>query len=154
MSTLSKKNNLFQLSFLTKQAGYVSEHSAYHHGETSLQSTIVGLAQVRETERERVFFLIWKRGEDDDGVSFSHTLFDPTGQRPKKSKKTQNFVGSNNINLLVPQGQFGTRLTKNARAAVGDAVFIGDADDQPAFAGEVYQRGHGLAFNRWWATYG
>lgn len=26
-------------------AGYVSEHSAYHHGEVSLQGTIVGLAQ-------------------------------------------------------------------------------------------------------------
>lgn len=26
-------------------AGYVSEHSAYHHGEASLQSTIIGLAQ-------------------------------------------------------------------------------------------------------------
>ena len=123
MSTLSKKNNLFQLSFLTKQAGYVSEHSAYHHGETSLQSTIVGLAQVRETERERVFFLIWKRGEDDDGVSFSHTLFDPTGQRPKKSKKTQNFVGSNNINLLVPQGQFGTRLMGGKDAASARYIY-------------------------------
>jgi hypothetical protein len=47
-------------------AGYVSEHSAYHHGEQSLASTIIGLAQ--------------------------------------------DFVGSNNINLLVPSGQFGTRL--------------------------------------------
>jgi hypothetical protein len=27
-------------------AGYVSEHSAYHHGEASLQATIVNLAQV------------------------------------------------------------------------------------------------------------
>lgn len=27
-------------------AGYVSEHSAYHHGEASLMTTIVGLAQV------------------------------------------------------------------------------------------------------------
>ena len=33
-------------SSFQSQAGYVSEHSAYHHGETSLQSTIVGLAQV------------------------------------------------------------------------------------------------------------
>lgn len=41
-------------------AGYVAEHSAYHHGEASLQGTIVGLAQ--------------------------------------------DFIGSNNINLLVPQG--------------------------------------------------
>ena len=47
-------------------AGYISEHSAYHHGEASLMSTIVNLAQ--------------------------------------------DFVGSNNINLLVPSGQFGTRL--------------------------------------------
>jgi DNA topoisomerase-2 len=47
-------------------SGYVSEHSAYHHGEVSLASTIVGLAQ--------------------------------------------DYVGSNNVNLLVPSGQFGTRL--------------------------------------------
>lgn len=46
-------------------SGYVSEHSAYHHGETSLNGAIVNMAQ--------------------------------------------NYVGSNNINLLVPQGQFGTR---------------------------------------------
>lgn len=47
-------------------AGYVAEHTAYHHGEASLQGTIIGLAQ--------------------------------------------NFVGSNNLHLLEPSGQFGTRL--------------------------------------------
>jgi DNA topoisomerase-2 len=47
-------------------SGYVSEHSCYHHGETSLNETIVGMAQ--------------------------------------------NFIGSNNINLLYPAGQFGSRL--------------------------------------------
>ena len=47
-------------------AGYISEHCAYHHGEASLQSTIVGMAQ--------------------------------------------DFVGSNNINLLFPNGQFGSRV--------------------------------------------
>jgi DNA topoisomerase-2 len=47
-------------------SGYVSEHSAYHHGEASLNGAIVGMAQ--------------------------------------------NFVGSNNVNLLMPNGQFGTRL--------------------------------------------
>lgn len=47
-------------------SGYVAENAAYHHGEGSLQGTIIGLAQ--------------------------------------------NFVGSNNLNLLVPSGQFGTRL--------------------------------------------
>lgn len=54
-------------------AGYVSEHAAYHHGETSLVGTIVNLAQ--------------------------------------------NYVGSNNINLLVPSGQFGTRLHGGKDAA-------------------------------------
>ena len=47
-------------------SGYVSEHSAYHHGEMSLNGAIVNMAQ--------------------------------------------DFVGSNNINLLVPNGQFGSRL--------------------------------------------
>ncbi|KAF8523124.1 DNA topoisomerase II [Hysterangium stoloniferum] len=45
--------------------GYVSEHAQYHHGEASLTSTIVALAQ--------------------------------------------DFVGSNNVNLLEPSGQYGTR---------------------------------------------
>ena len=53
------------------QSGYVAEHSAYHHGEQSLNQTIIGLAQ--------------------------------------------NFCGSNNINLLVPCGQFGTRLQVQQR---------------------------------------
>ena len=47
-------------------AGYVSEHSAYHHGEASLNQTIIAMAQT--------------------------------------------FVGSNNINILEPIGQFGSRL--------------------------------------------
>jgi DNA topoisomerase II len=47
-------------------SGYVSEHSAYHHGEASLNGAIVNMAQT--------------------------------------------FVGSNNINLLEPNGQFGTRI--------------------------------------------
>lgn len=60
-------------------AGYVSEHAAYHHGEMSLQATIVGLAQ--------------------------------------------NFVGSNNVNLLVPAGQFGTRLQGGKDAASSRYIF-------------------------------
>lgn len=58
---------------MAQLAGYVSEHSAYHHGEASLQQTIIGLAQ--------------------------------------------DFVGSNNINLLFPSGQFGTRLQGGKDAA-------------------------------------
>jgi DNA topoisomerase-2 len=54
-------------------AGYCSEHTAYHHGEVSLHSTIVNMAQ--------------------------------------------DFVGSNNLPLLVPSGQFGTRLSGGKDAA-------------------------------------
>ncbi|KAJ8637994.1 hypothetical protein MRB53_012261 [Persea americana] len=61
----SFKKNLFKELKVQQFSGYVSEHSAYHHGEQSLASTIIGMAQ--------------------------------------------NFVGSNNINLLRPIGQFGTR---------------------------------------------
>lgn len=60
------KRNLYKEIKVAQLSGYVSEISAYHHGEASLQSTIVGLAQ--------------------------------------------NFVGSNNLNLLLPNGQFGTRI--------------------------------------------
>jgi len=60
-------------------AGYISEHAAYHHGETSLMDTIIGMAQ--------------------------------------------DFVGSNNVNLLLPQGQFGTRLQGGKDAAAARYIF-------------------------------
>ena len=50
--------------------GYISEHTAYHHGEESLNGTIISLAQ--------------------------------------------DYTGSNNINLLIPNGQFGTRFQNGA----------------------------------------
>ncbi|KAM0917024.1 hypothetical protein ACQ4PT_009770 [Festuca glaucescens] len=61
----SFKKNLVKEAKVAQFIGYVSEHSAYHHGEQSLASTILGMAQ--------------------------------------------DFIGSNNINLLEPLGQFGTR---------------------------------------------
>lgn len=67
------KRGLKQEIRVAQLAGYVSEHAAYHHGEASLNSTIVGMAQT--------------------------------------------FVGSNNVNLLVPIGQFGSRLLGGKDAA-------------------------------------
>ncbi|KAG9456462.1 hypothetical protein H6P81_000970 [Aristolochia fimbriata] len=61
----SFKRNFVKEIKVSQFSGYVSEHSAYHHGEQSLNTTIIGMAQ--------------------------------------------NFVGSNNINLLQPNGQFGSR---------------------------------------------
>lgn len=60
------KRNLTSEIKVAQFAGYVSEHSLYHHGEASLNKTIVSMAQ--------------------------------------------EYTGSNNINLLLPNGQFGTRL--------------------------------------------
>ena len=60
-------------------SGYVSEHSAYHHGEASLNGAIVKMAQ--------------------------------------------DFVGSNNIHLLQPNGQFGTRLQGGDDAASERYIF-------------------------------
>lgn len=51
---------------VSQLAGYIGEHTEYHHGEASMIGTIIGMAQ--------------------------------------------DFMGSNNINLLYPSGQFGTRL--------------------------------------------
>jgi DNA topoisomerase-2 len=60
------KKKLYSDTKVAQLSGYISEHTSYHHGEASLQGTIINMAQ--------------------------------------------DYVGSNNINLLVPSGQFGTRL--------------------------------------------
>merc|ERR1719460_83658 len=59
--------------------GYTSEHTSYHHGETSLETTIVGMAQ--------------------------------------------DFVGANNLNLLFPSGQFGTRAMGGKDSASSRYIF-------------------------------
>ena len=61
-------------------AGFISDKEHYLHGETSMCSTIVGMAQ--------------------------------------------NFVGSNNIELLLPKGQFGSRLSGGNDAASPRYIFV------------------------------
>ena len=97
-------------------AGYVSEHSAYHHGEQSLAATIVGMAQT--------------------------------------------YVGSNNIALLYPSGQFGTRLMGGKDAASPRYIFtklpqltrlIFHPDDDPLLSFLEVRRGrcHGRALQKY-----
>ncbi|XP_021916597.1 DNA topoisomerase 2-like isoform X2 [Zootermopsis nevadensis] len=76
--TCLKRNDKREIK-VAQLAGSVAEHSSYHHGEQSLMSTIVNLAQ--------------------------------------------NFVGSNNINLLQPIGQFGTRLAGGKDSASPRYIF-------------------------------
>lgn len=59
--------------------GYIAEHSSYHHGEASLQGTIVAMAS--------------------------------------------SYLGSNNVNLLTPSGQFGTRRMGGKDAASARYIF-------------------------------
>ncbi|KAK9243853.1 DNA topoisomerase [Lipomyces tetrasporus] len=90
------KRNLKTEIRVAQLAGYVSEQSAYHHGEQSLIQTIVSMAQ--------------------------------------------DFVGSNNLNLLLPNGCFGTRATGGKDASAPRYIFteltpltrkIFHADDEP-----------------------
>jgi DNA topoisomerase-2 len=74
-----KKGGLKTEIKVAQFSGYVSEHSAYHHGEASLNAAIVGMAQ--------------------------------------------SFVGSNNINLLEPNGQFGTRIKGGQDSASERYIF-------------------------------
>nr|USF91789.1 topoisomerase II [Drosophila simulans] len=78
MFTCFKRNDKREVK-VAQLSGSVAEMSAYHHGEVSLQMTIVNLAQ--------------------------------------------NFVGANNINLLEPRGQFGTRLTGGKDCASARYIF-------------------------------
>ena len=73
------KRKLTEEVKVAQLAGYVSEHSAYHHGEASLHGTIINMAQ--------------------------------------------DYCGSNNVNLLVPSGQFGTRLLGGKDAASPQYIF-------------------------------
>jgi len=67
------KRKLYSEIRVAQLAGYVSENAAYHHGEASLQSAIIGMSQ--------------------------------------------DYMGSNNMNLLMPNGQFGTRIMGGHDAA-------------------------------------
>ena len=73
------KRNLRKEIKVSQLSGYVSEQTSYHHGEMSLQRTMIGLAQ--------------------------------------------DFVGSNNLNLLFPKGQFGTRIKGGDDAASPRYIF-------------------------------
>jgi DNA topoisomerase-2 len=73
------KRNLKKEIKVAQLAGYISENSAYHHGEQSLYDSIIGLAQ--------------------------------------------DYVGSNNIELLEPKGQFGSRISGGGDSASPRYIF-------------------------------
>ena len=74
---LSKSNN--EELKVSQLVGYVSQKTAYHHGENSLVNTIISMAQ--------------------------------------------DFINSNNLNLLLPIGQFGSRLMGGKDSASARYIF-------------------------------
>lgn len=73
------RKNITKPIKVAQLSGYVSAETSYHHGETSLQQAIIGMAQT--------------------------------------------FIGSNNVNLLYPDGNFGTRLMSGKDAASARYIF-------------------------------
>jgi len=76
LKNLSDKSKEIKVSQFT---GFVAEKAEYHHGEASINSAIIGMAQ--------------------------------------------NFVGTNNINLLHPSGQFGSRILGGKDSAAPRYIF-------------------------------
>ena len=86
IKTLSKKSimhffkkNIVKERKVSDLSGYITIETAYHHGDSSIEGTIKGMAH--------------------------------------------NFVGSNNVNLLNPCGQFGTRLQGGNDSAQSRYIF-------------------------------
>ena len=73
------KKGLYTDIKVAQLSGYISEQTSYHHGEVSLQGTIINMAQ--------------------------------------------DYTGSNNMNLLVPSGQFGTRILGGKDSASPRYIF-------------------------------
>ena len=79
-----RKRNITKSTKVFQLAGEVAKTSAYHHGDASLNNTIVGMAQ--------------------------------------------DYAGANNINMLVPEGEFGSRTMKGDDASAARYIHtkIGD----------------------------
>jgi len=76
--TMYKKNMKTDIK-VSSLSGAVIQESAYHHGNVSIEGTIIGMAQ--------------------------------------------DFVGSNNLNLILPKGQFGSRLKGGKDSASARYIF-------------------------------
>jgi DNA topoisomerase II len=78
------KRHLTKEIKVAQLAGYVSEHAAYHHGETSLTSTIVGMAQnfvgsntINLFQPIGQFGSVLMGGQDSAAARYIHTALEP-----------------------------------------------------------------------------
>ena len=103
------KRNLKDEIKVAQLAGYCAEHTAYHHGEASLHAT----SKCTDASRSVCFMYL---------ILIILTLTDFLSSLSVVGM-AQDFVGSNNINLLTPSGQFGTRLMGGSDAASPRYIF-------------------------------
>jgi DNA topoisomerase-2 len=83
------KRNLTQEIRVAQFAGYVSEHTGYHHGEASLNETIVGMAQtfmgannIAWLVPQGQFGTRLQGGKDSASPRYIHTYLQPVVRKP------------------------------------------------------------------------
>ena len=147
-------------------AGYVAEHSAYHHGEASLGATIVGLAQ-DFVGSNNINYLVPQGGPRGWGDRHAYSLLllsmptTPACQRPALAPLfcNRHLTPTAPRARLSPAGQFGTRLQGGKDAASPRYIFtrlapltrhlFNESDDRLL----AYLNEEGQSIEpEWWAT--
>ncbi|KAI2618813.1 type II DNA topoisomerase [Hypoxylon sp. NC1633] len=120
------KRNLVKDKKVIELAGYVSEQTAYHHGEVSLQQTIIGLAQtfvgsnnVNCLEPSGNFGSRLSGGSDAASARYIHTRLSPFARRVFSP------MDEPNLDHLVEDGK---RIEPKVYAPVIPMVLVNGAD--------------------------
>lgn len=120
------KRNLVKDKKVIELAGYVSEQTSYHHGETSLQQTIIGLAQnfvgsnnVNCLEPSGNFGSRLAGGSDAASARYIYTRLSPFARRVFSPLDEPN---------LEPQYEDGNMIEPKVYAPVIPMVLVNGAD--------------------------
>ncbi|KAI0175785.1 type II DNA topoisomerase [Hypoxylon sp. FL1284] len=120
------KRNLIKDKKVIELAGYVSEQTAYHHGEISLQQTIIGLAQnfvgsnnVNCLEPSGNFGSRLAGGSDSASARYIHTRLSPFARRVFSPLDEPN---------LEPQMEDGKKIEPKTYVPVIPMVLVNGAD--------------------------
>ncbi|KAF9870326.1 DNA topoisomerase 2 [Colletotrichum karsti] len=120
------KRNLVKDQKVIELAGYVSEQTSYHHGEASLQQTIIGLAQnfvgsnnINCLEPSGNFGSRLAGGSDAASPRYIHTRLSPFARKIFSTLDEPN---------LEPQFEDGKRIEPKAYAPVIPMILCNGAD--------------------------
>ncbi|KAF6813723.1 DNA topoisomerase 2 [Colletotrichum sojae] len=120
------KRNLIKDQKVIELAGYISEQTSYHHGETSLQQTIIGLAQnfvgsnnINCLEPSGNFGSRLAGGSDAASPRYIHTRLSPFARRIFSTLDEPN---------LDPQYEDGKRIEPKVYAPIIPMILCNGAD--------------------------